>query len=67
MSPHARALSHMAVKSMKKAVLKVVEEHKKEGRSLSVWKDGKVIQVPAKLYSRQKKSTSNRVARGRGK
>ena len=31
--------------AMKKAVKKVVEEHKKSGRPLMVWKDGRVKQV----------------------
>ena len=31
--------------AMKKAVKKVVEEHKKSGRPLMVWKDGRVKKV----------------------
>jgi hypothetical protein len=34
--------------AMKKAVKKVVAQHKKDGRPLSVWKDGKVKRVLAK-------------------
>lgn len=33
--------------AMKKAVKKVIAQHKKEGRLLSVWQDGKVKRVLA--------------------
>ena len=33
---------------MKKAVKKVVSQHKKDGKPLSVWKDGKVKKILAK-------------------
>lgn len=36
-----------AGKAMRKAVGKVVQEHKKTGRSLTVWEKGKVVQVSA--------------------
>jgi hypothetical protein len=34
--------------AMKEAVKKVVAQHKKDGRPLCVWKDGKVKKVLAK-------------------
>jgi hypothetical protein len=34
--------------AMKKAVKKVVAQHKKEGRPLAVWENGKVKKVAAK-------------------
>ena len=34
--------------AMKKAVKKVVDEHKKSGRPLVIWKNGKVVKVSAK-------------------
>lgn len=34
--------------AMKKAVKKVVAQHKKEGRPLAVWENGKVKRVAAK-------------------
>ena len=37
----------LAGKAMRKAVEKVVIEHKKTGRPLAVWKDDKVVRVPA--------------------
>jgi hypothetical protein len=32
---------------MKSAVNEVVERHKKSGRSLAVWKNGKIKMIPA--------------------
>jgi len=34
--------------AMKKAIKKVVAQHKKDGRPLAVWEDGKVKKVAAK-------------------
>ena len=36
-----------AGKAMRKAVGKIVQEHKKTGRPLTVWKKGKVVRVSA--------------------
>ncbi len=36
-----------AGKAMRKAVGKVVQEHKKTGRPLTIWKKGKVVQISA--------------------
>lgn len=33
--------------AMKVAIKKVVRRHRKEGRPLSVWKDGKVVRIRA--------------------
>ena len=40
-------LHKKAEQAMREAVSKVVEEHKKTGRPLAVWKDGKVVGVSA--------------------
>jgi len=34
--------------AMKKAVKKVVVQHKKDGRPLAVWENGKVVRISAK-------------------
>jgi hypothetical protein len=34
--------------AMKKAVKKVVAQHKKDGRPLAVWEDGRVKQIKVK-------------------
>jgi hypothetical protein len=36
-----------AAMAMKAAVEKVVEEHAREGLPLHIWRDGKVVAVPA--------------------
>ena len=41
-------LDKKAEKAMREAVKGVVLEHKKNGLSLSVWKEGKVVNIPAK-------------------
>jgi len=38
-------LQDTAFKALKKAVRKVVEEHKRDGRKLAVWRDGKVMLI----------------------
>ncbi|MFH1912299.1 MAG: hypothetical protein ABIK91_09810 [Pseudomonadota bacterium] len=41
------SLGEMAEEALKKAVARVVEEHRKSGEPLAVWRDGKVVRVPA--------------------
>ena len=41
------SLGDMADEALKKAVARVVEEHRKSGEPLAVWRDGKVVRVPA--------------------
>ena len=41
-------LQDKAELAMKKAVKKVVAQHKKDGRPLAVWENGKVRKVAAK-------------------
>lgn len=38
-------LQDTAFKALKRAVRKVVEEHKRSGRKLAVWRDGKVMLI----------------------
>ena len=37
-----------AEQAMREAVYKVVKEHRKTGVPLAIWKNGKVVRVPAK-------------------
>lgn len=39
-------LSEMAVRAMQEAVAKVVEEHRRQGRPLAVWRDGRAVWLP---------------------
>ena len=42
------SLQDKAEAALKKAVRQVVERHKKTGRPLAVWMDGKTVLIPAK-------------------
>jgi hypothetical protein len=42
-----KALQAKAFKALKEAVRGVVEEHKRNGRPLAVWRNGKVMKVSA--------------------
>jgi len=44
-----KSLQDKAVIALKKAVREVVENHKKSGRALSVWENGKVVHIPVHL------------------
>ena len=39
--PSKQSLTQMAVKAMTDAVAKVVEDHRRRGRPLAVWRNGK--------------------------
>ncbi|MBU1061756.1 MAG: hypothetical protein KJ957_06715 [Candidatus Omnitrophica bacterium] len=41
------SLQDKAMLALKEAVKEVVERHKKTGRPLAVWKNGKVTRIPA--------------------
>ena len=43
-----KSLQDKAILALKEAVKGVVERHKKSGRPLSIWEQGKVKRVPAK-------------------
>jgi len=42
-----KALQDKAFKALKEAVREVVKEHKRSGRPLSVWRNGKVVKISA--------------------
>ena len=43
-----KSLQDKAILALKKAIKEVVERHKKAGRPLAIWEDGKVKRIPAK-------------------
>ena len=47
----------MAFTALKEAVAEVVERHKKTGRPLSVWQNGKVVYLNPKTLKPVKKPT----------
>ena len=40
------SLQDKAMLALKKAVREVVERHKKTGRPLAVWRNGKLVKIP---------------------
>jgi len=42
-----KTLQLNAIKALKEAVREVVEEHRRSGRRLAVWRNGKVMKVSA--------------------
>jgi len=48
------SLSVKAEKAMKRAFRQVLEEHKRLGRPIALWRAGKVVRIsPSRLLSRQ--------------
>jgi hypothetical protein len=47
-------LHSQAEQALKKAVRKVIEEHKKSGQPLAIWRNGKVVRLSAKKISKEK-------------
>ena len=48
-----RPLQDKAFKALKEAVKGVIEEHKRSGRPLSVWRNGKVMKISARQALRE--------------
>ena len=48
------SLSSKAEKALKSAVRRVVEEHKRTGQPIVVWRSGKVVRISADRLSNQK-------------
>ena len=42
-----KTLQLKAIKALKEAVRKVVEEHRRSGRRLAVWRNGRVMKISA--------------------
>ena len=47
-------IQEMAEKALKSAVRKLVQERKKTGESLYIWRNGKVAKVPASQLLRKR-------------
>jgi len=50
-----KALQDKAFKALKEAVREVVIDHKRTGRPLAIWQNGKVVMVPASRILRKSK------------
>ncbi len=51
--PNRDTLQIKAEKALKEAVREVIEDHKRTGRPLIIWRNGKVAKVSAKRLSRK--------------
>ena len=45
------SLTQKALQALTEAVAKVVEEHRRRGIPLAVWRDGKAVSIPAEAAS----------------
>ena len=43
-----------ATKALKEAVRGVIEDHKRTGRPMAIWRNGKVVKVPASQLLRER-------------
>ena len=45
--PGSTLMAYKAEKALKRAVAKAIAEHKRNGIPIAVWRDGKVVRIPA--------------------
>lgn len=57
-------LGEMAVAALRKAVARVVEEHRKQGLPLATWKDGKVVMAPPPKLRKKRRRKSKQGTSG---
>ncbi|MBN2109177.1 MAG: hypothetical protein JW832_17245 [Deltaproteobacteria bacterium] len=66
-----KTLALTAEKAFKRAVTKVIEDHKQTGAPLAIWKDGKVVKVhpgqPSAHESKEEYTVKKQKSRGQGK
>ncbi|MEW6100873.1 MAG: hypothetical protein AB1481_01075 [Candidatus Omnitrophota bacterium] len=48
-----KTLQLKAIKALKEAIREVVEEHRRSGRRLVVWRNGKQMKIPASQVLRK--------------
>lgn len=54
MSKRSRQLASLALKALRIAVAKTIEEHRLSGDPIVVWKNGRVVRIPASRIPRRK-------------
>jgi hypothetical protein len=60
-----RTLGELGLEAMQHAVARVIEEHRRNGTRLAVWRDGKVVMLdPWKVKSPVRAARGRRSARG---
>ena len=60
-------LSLLAYQALKKAVANVIDEHRKSGRPLAIWRDGKVAMVPVDSLDGHKRRRTDRIMKRKGR
>jgi hypothetical protein len=45
--PRSALMAYEAEKALKRAVAKAIAEHKRNGIPIAIWRDGKVVRIPA--------------------
>ncbi len=45
--PRSSLIAYRAEKALQRAVAKAIAEHKRNGIPIAVWRDGKVVRIPA--------------------
>ncbi len=50
---HVSSLASKAEQALRQAVRKVIEEHRRTGQPIVVWRSGKVVRIPANRLSSQ--------------
>ena len=60
-------LARKAWAAMQEAVAKVVEEHRRDGRPLAIWRDGKAVLVRPETLAVVRESAARYRTRPRGK
>ena len=57
------SLGDLAMQALTAAVAKVVEAHRRTGQPLAVWRDGKVVWIPAAKLARRRNQPPQRAIR----
>jgi hypothetical protein len=60
-------MTRKALAAMQEAVAKVVEEHRRDGRPLAIWRDGKAVLVRPETLTVVRESAGRYRTRPRGK
>ena len=45
--PRSALMAYRAEKALKRAVAKAIAEHQRNGIAIAVWREGKVVRIPA--------------------
>ena len=62
-----KTLALTAEKAFKRAVAKVIEDHKLTGAPLAIWENGKVVKVPAEQLSAHESHAEYTVKKRKGR